>query len=80
VVQCLEHAYIIVEKGKLTFPTSKPYNEKFWSNARLLAWTGARVRADSIKKPERMRASVGCYTRAFDKKHRFSRFCCESTG
>jgi hypothetical protein len=22
VVQCLEHAYIIVDKGKLTFPTS----------------------------------------------------------
>ena len=79
-VQCLEHAYIIVEKGKLTFPTSKPYNEKFCSNVRLLAWTGARVLVDYINEPERMCASVGWNTRAFEKKHWSSRFCCESAG
>ena len=59
-VQCLEHAYIIVDKGKLTFPTSNLTMENFKSNARLWAWTEARLRTRALynRRPERMRASV----------------------
>jgi hypothetical protein len=45
-------------RRKLTFPTSKPYNEKFGSNARLLVWTEARLRARGLYKKTRAHARV----------------------
>jgi hypothetical protein len=53
--------------------------QNFQSNARLLVKcaTVSQMR-DCIKETERMRATVGYRTRAFERRGRFSRFCDES--
>ena len=59
---CIHHCW----QRKTDFPYIQPYNEKFKSNARLWAWTEARLRTRALynQRPERMCASVWWETHA----------------
>jgi hypothetical protein len=70
-VQCLERALHQCLKRKIT--SKNLHNAKF----SVKCATVSQMR-DCTKETARMRASVGCRTRAFEKKGRFSRFCGES--
>jgi hypothetical protein len=69
-VQCLERALHQCLKRKIS--SKKLHNAKF--SVKCAAVSQMR---DCTIKTARMRASVGCRTRAFEKKGRFSRFCDE---
>jgi hypothetical protein len=71
-VQCLEHALHQCLKRKIT--SKNIYNAKFLVKCAVVSLD----RRACARWTERMRASVGCRTRAFEKKGQFSRFCSES--